>query len=274
MRKTTPDAAQAAERGERRGIQSMEVGGALLLALADEAAPMSLKDLSASAGMAAAKAHPYLVSFAKLGLVEQDALSGRYQLGPLALRMGLACLRRLDPVRLGIVHGARLAEQIHHSVALAVWGNAGPTVVHIEESNYPIHLNLRTGTVMSLNTATGRAFAAWLPAPVVKDYLRRVDSSQGFPVGASEADSWRSLQPLLKEVREHGLARAVGNPIPGVNAFSAPVFDHEGKIVLVLTALGTEAGFDAGWSSPLAKAVRGAADEISHRLGGSTSIPA
>ena len=35
----------------------------------------------------------HLVSFRKLELVEQDGVSGRYRLGPFALRLGLACFR-------------------------------------------------------------------------------------------------------------------------------------------------------------------------------------
>ena len=58
------------ERGSR-GIQSIEVGGQLLLALAHQGQPMALKDLARDAGMSPAKAHPYLVSFGKLGLIEQ-----------------------------------------------------------------------------------------------------------------------------------------------------------------------------------------------------------
>ena len=50
----------------------MEVGGQLLLAMADQAKPMMLRDIAALAGMSAAKAHPYMVSFMRLGLVEQD----------------------------------------------------------------------------------------------------------------------------------------------------------------------------------------------------------
>ena len=38
-------------------------------------------------------------------------------------------------------------------------------------------------------------------------------------------------------MRAHGLARAVGVPIPGINALSAPVFDHTGAIVLAVTAV-------------------------------------
>jgi len=81
------------------------------------------------AGMSPAKAHPYLVSFMRLGLVEQDRASGRYELGRAALQMGLACMRRLNPVRIGTEAIALLAEEIGHTVALALWGNHGPTVV-------------------------------------------------------------------------------------------------------------------------------------------------
>ena len=56
---------------DKRGIQSIEVGGQLLRALVRSGEPMMLRDLAAAAGMPPAKAHPYLVSFARLGLVEQ-----------------------------------------------------------------------------------------------------------------------------------------------------------------------------------------------------------
>ncbi len=49
---------------------------------------MALKDLAREAEMSPAKAHPYLVSFSRLGLIEQDRASGHYLLGPLALQLG------------------------------------------------------------------------------------------------------------------------------------------------------------------------------------------
>ena len=83
-----------AARGSSRGIQSVEVGGQLLKALALNGRPMALKDLAAAAAMTPAKAHPYLVSFGKLGLIEQDAVSGHYGLGPLAMQLGLISLQQ------------------------------------------------------------------------------------------------------------------------------------------------------------------------------------
>src|ERR1700759_5858217 len=94
---------------DSRGIQSIEVGGRLLLALAHHGQPLALKDLAAAADMTAGKAHPYLVSFIKLGLVERETEGGRYGLGPLALQMGLIGLQQYDPVRLATQRLAELA---------------------------------------------------------------------------------------------------------------------------------------------------------------------
>jgi hypothetical protein len=86
------------DEDSRQGIQSIEVGVPLLRVLADHGAPMMLRDLAKAAGMPAAKAHRYLVSFVRTGLVIQDAnQSGRYDLGHFALDLGLASLARLDP---------------------------------------------------------------------------------------------------------------------------------------------------------------------------------
>ena len=46
----------------QRGIQSIEVGGQVLRALVHCGRPMALNDLAFEAGMAPARAHPYLMS--------------------------------------------------------------------------------------------------------------------------------------------------------------------------------------------------------------------
>lgn len=257
---------------QQRGIQSIEVGGRLLTTLAETGEPMSLKDLARQSGMPAAKAHPYLVSYGKLGLVEQDPLTLRYELGPLALHMGLACLRRLNPVRLGTRAAGMLAARLDQTVALAVWGNAGPTVVHIEESSHPVHINMRTGTVMSLlKTATGRVFAAWLPRPTIEHYIAHASHhTLAYPKGDLRP-SWEAMQPTLDGIRARGMARVLSEPLPGISAFSAPVFDHEGRLALAVTALGPDALFDPEWEGAVASALRACCADLSQRLGYSGS---
>ena len=220
---------------EQRGIGSVEVGGQLLRVLTEADGPMMLRDLAASAGMTAAKAHPYMVSYMRLGLVEQDRASGRYELGPLALQMGLASMRRLNPVRVATEAIAELVLRINQTAYLSVWGNHGPTVVRIEEGTGAVHVNMRVGSIMSLlGTATGRVFAAFLPPKMIENFI---ESGVGRASVGDEAERQMTRNQIDKAVwrklERTGLARAVERPIPGVNAFSAPVFDHAGSIALV-----------------------------------------
>lgn len=255
------------EEKERRGIQSFEIGTQLLVAMARHVKPMALKDIAKAAGMSAGKAHPYLVSFLKVGFVSQDA-SGSYELGALALQLGLARLQRLDPVKEASPLIEGLAEETEQSVALTVWGNLGPTVVRLEEPIQPLHVNLRTGTVMSIaHTATGRLFAAFLPPKVVEKLIAEDIKRQGGRAGGPNRMTPEQVEEAITETRRRGLSRTIGQPTPGISAFSAPVFDSAAHLVLGITVMGPEATFDSDWNGKVAKPLRACAAEVSRRLG-------
>ena len=143
------------------------------------------------------------------------------------------------------------------------------SIVRYIEASQPLHVSMRMGTVMSiLGTATGRAFAATLPRHQLEQAMqgalgdgpRRLDRS-------AVQDVAQEIQGIQAELRQHGVVRATGRPIPGVNAFSAAALDHEGNAALVITALGHEDNFPADWDSDIARAVRQAAADVSLRLG-------
>ena len=233
---------------ERAGIQSVEVGFALLEALSRARGPLMLKDLAADAGMSAAKAHRYLVSFQRIELVVQDSRSARYDLGPAALKLGLASLSRLDAMRLARARVPAMMEQLQHTIALAVWGNHGPTLVHWEESPQAVTANLRLGDVMPLlSSATGRCFGAYLPreksAALIEEELQRAQRQQRADLPQTLA----AVDALYAEIRNHGCARVVDTLLPGICAFCAPVFDADGRVVLGITTLGSIATFDHAW---------------------------
>ena len=252
----------------RAGIQSLEVGFALLDVLTQTPGPLMLRDLAARAGMSAAKAHRYLVSFQRLGLVVQDSRTTRYDLGPAALKLGLAALSRLDAVRLARERIPPLMEQIGHTLALAVWGNHGPTIVHWEESPQAVTANLRLGDVMPLlASATGRCFAAHVApeaiAPLVREELARAQKLQRTDLPRTQAE----VNTLLAEVRTRGVARVVDTLLPGIVGFCAPVFDADGHMALGIVTLGSIATFDPEWGGAVEQPLRAAALQLSQDLG-------
>jgi DNA-binding IclR family transcriptional regulator len=266
----------ADEDRPQRGIQSIEVGGQVLRAMAHSGRPMALKDLARESDMPAAKIHPYLVSFSRIGLMAQDAETGRYFLGPLALQLGLISLKQANPVQAAAAELPGLVQRIGHTVALSVWGTRGATIVRLEESPAAIHVNMRQGTVFSLaGTATGRIFAAYRPAADMQSLLaeeRRRQKTHPEPAIANmpaprAVPSWREFEQQLTEVQAHGLARSHGETLPDVNAIAAPVFDHEGQIVLAVTAIGPASVFDLAYDGAIARALGECAGRISRRLG-------
>ena len=262
---------ESVETGEeklRSGIQSIEVGFRLLDVLTHEPRAMMLRDLAQRAGMSPAKAHRYLVSFLRLGVVAQDPLSGRYELGGFALQLGLARLARVDGVKLARIALAELSDRLDLTVGIAVWGNQGATMVHWMESSHPAKASLKLGDVMPLlSSATGLLFAAYLPSSKTAAMLERelADSRR-----ASHRDGPRTreeVDSVLAQVRQQQAARVEGMLLPTIHAFCMPVFDSTGELALGLVALGHEGTFDISWGGEIDTALRECAQKLSYELG-------
>jgi len=226
--------------------------------------------------MTAGKAHPYLVSFIKLGLVERETEGGRYGLGPPALQMGLIGLQQYDPVRLATERIDELARATSHTVAIAVWGHRGPTLVRIAEAPSPVHVSMRHGTVMSIpDTASGRLFAAFGPADAVREALANEAKLAAVGAGPRPARArtggrlglGAAFDREIERVRADGVAGISGVALPGLSALAVPVFDARGQLVLSLTAIGPSATFDAAVGGVVARVLGPAARQLSTRLG-------
>lgn len=251
-----------------RGVQSIEVGGRLLGVLVAAGRPMMLRDIAAGADVTPAQAHAYLVSFRKLGLMEQDSATGRYQLGPFALQLGLARMRAFNPLRFAGEAAAQLSADLGLMVTVTVWGSFGPTIVQVLEAADQVHVNLRAGAVYSLTgTATGRVFGAFLPgsalAPRLEDEL--AEGARRQRIGALATRERFTLEVAL--VRQQGYAVAEGSPVPGINGLAAPVFDHGGQLQLVITLIGPAGVVGTAAASPQIAALLEFTRRLSAQLG-------
>lgn len=255
------DVKDAADQ-ERAGIQSVEIAATLLEALAVSLGPLPLTQIAAAAGMPPSKAHRYLVSLCRTGLVRQDGRSGRYDIGPRGLALGLAALGRLDAVTVASDALRGLSEAAGATANLAVWGDHGPTVVRFEESSHPVRVNIRVGSTLPVGaSAIGQVFAAFLPPPVIAPF-RAAEA-----VRDAEAVSDRAFGRVLDDIRAQGVSRSIGSYIAGVTALAAPVFDAQGRIVAVMALLGHEPSLDASWQGRPIAALRESADAVSRQLG-------
>ena len=77
----------------------------------------------------------------------------------------------------------------------------------------------------------------------------------------------KDVEALFERVREHKLAQVHGDLNPGLHGVSAPIFDHAGAIVGVITVMGSAGLIDTRLDGPVAVALAVRAEEVSRRLG-------
>jgi DNA-binding IclR family transcriptional regulator len=161
-----------------------------------------------------------------------------------------------------------LCEEIHETVALAVWGTHGATIVRIVDAGGPITITLRPGTVLvAVQIGNGTRIRDLLSLALSQENAGRRIRELAESSKTAVTTIRRQLEKNLTEIRSHGIARATGSLTPGINGFSAPVYDHTGSMVAAITSLGTMGEFNAEWDSPVAAAMLDAASTLSRRLG-------
>ncbi len=267
-RKSTHEQGAAGqEAGERkpRGIQSVVIGYRILEYLAEAETPVGLKELGQAMGMPPSKLRFYLVSFLELGLVMQHGSNGRYDLGPTALKLGLAALEKIDVVRLVSAQMPGLVEQLGHTASMAVWGSHGPTIVDRVDGRKRTVLEIRVGSVLPLlSSASGLVFAAFMPPAATEALLHREARERGEgQVDVSTAD-WA---PTLQAIRAQRFARAAGTLLTGFTAIASPVLDRSGMPVAVISVVGAMGKMSDDPTQAPAQALLELTDRLSRGIG-------
>jgi DNA-binding IclR family transcriptional regulator len=250
---------------QRPGIQSVEIGADILRALATFGRLVPLRALAAKCGMPVGKVHRYLVSLTRAGLVEQDEASGHYGVGRSSVAIGLAGLWACSPVKEAARAIAQLRDATRDTTFGAIWTDVGPVVCLLEEADSPIYMNVRVGAQLPIHlSAAGRVFAAHLPEEIVKTAARLQEHTLSIAGHKLTAAQQREL---YREVRAKGYAAIAGLSVPGINAVAAPIYDHKGKVTVVIGLLGRDNDLPASGESAHINSLLDCAARASERLG-------
>jgi DNA-binding IclR family transcriptional regulator len=260
------DEAEAAPpRVEQIGVQSVEVAGRLLKALATLDGPQTLTALSVVAGLPPAKAHRYLVSLIREGFIEQSAADGRYDFGGAARLIGRVAMNRLDIVRIGTPLLSKLRDDLRETVFMGVWTPQGPMVIEWFDIVRPVSVVIRPGSILPIQTS---AFGLICAAYLAPEIVGRAKALAAPEVTAKPAGLTKAKQAArLEDIRRDGFAVVQGDLIRGLDAIAVPVLDHKGDLVASLAAVGSSGILDIGASGRVVRELRAAAQRFSQLLG-------
>jgi DNA-binding IclR family transcriptional regulator len=248
-----------------RGIQSVEIGYRVLLAVQAATGPASLKDIAARTGLTPSAAHNYLASLVRTGLVWSDR-RGSYRLGPSAAALGLAALKQTDTFDVIRTEAVLLQEECGHNVSVACWSDAGPVIIFRRQGARRGPLDLRIGQVHLFTTGAGNIFIAYLDLKTILPVALAECAANGQSAAAGKA----LVNEIKADVRRNGHASRPSITAPGYGSLSAPVWDADGAILYALTITGPTAELDFKPEGVLVPSLLRGARRASRQLGAPT----
>lgn len=210
-------------------IQSVAIAARFLQTLAAADKELALGEIARRTSTGRSTAHRYLQSLVKEGLAQQDPVSGFYDLGPAALNIGIAALRRVDAVDIAARHMKNLTLEHTMSGGVAIWTDRGPTLVRWFRSAYFSINPLALGDILPIdNTACGLIFQAFLPPA-------QIEAARGH-----QPAHFRGSPPdaaTLEEISQTCWAEKTSHLLSNVTGQAVPVFDAQQQLVCVVTTV-------------------------------------
>ncbi len=246
-------------------VKSLVKALTILEVLADEDPPYTLTQLSRRLHLHVSTVHRLLVNLVRHGFVEEDTVSGGYQLSYRVLRMGLRVLDRLDFRRVAQPLLRELNLRTRETVHLAIL--QGTQAISIDKylSPQPVGLDARLGGIMPLHsTGSGKTLLAYQG----EELLARVAQSPGFTrMTAQTITTLPQMRKELEQIREQGYTVDQEEAVEGLSCVAGPVFNHSGQVVAAFSVAGPATRLTPARIPELAQLVLETSRQISHRLG-------
>jgi DNA-binding IclR family transcriptional regulator len=247
-------------------VQSIERAAAILRLLARGSGRLGVGEIAASLELAKGTAHGILRTLQRVGFVEQDSESGKYQLGAALLHLGTSYLDVNELRSRAINWSDALAARSGEAVRIGTPLEGKVLVVH--------HVFRPDDTLQTLDVGALLPLHATALGKVLLSY--DADLAATLARGPLEAFTRRTLvtraalSRALAQVREAGWAGEIQEYLVGQASIAAPIRGHGGLVVGAIGISGPAERMLDGKGDPDPKLViyvRDAARAVSRDLG-------
>jgi DNA-binding IclR family transcriptional regulator len=246
-------------------IQSIERAAAILRLLSGRTRRLGVAALAGELGLPKATVHGILRTLQHVGFVEQDAETGKYQLGAALLHMGSSYLDGNELRTRALNWSDSLAARSNESVRIGTLHDGQILIVHHVFRPDDSRQALEVGALVPAHaTAMGKMLLA------SSDYALEEVASAGLArfTDATITDA-AELRTELEGVRRRGWAAELEELVVGEVSIAAPISDRRGAIVGAIGISGPVERLceDGSARTELVSYVREAARSISRDLG-------
>ncbi|MEU9015353.1 IclR family transcriptional regulator [Streptomyces sp. NPDC048479] len=208
-------------------VQSIERAAAILRLLAGGPRRLGLGEVAASLGLAKGTAHGILRTLQHVDFVEQDAATGKYQLGAALLHLGTSYLDVNELRSRSINWADALAARSGEAVRLGTPLEGRVLIVHHVFRPDDTLQTLDVGALLPLHASSlGKVLLAFGTATVESALDAGLDAYTRHTLVVPE-----ELSRALAEIREIGWAAEVQEMSMGEAGVAAPIRGHGGLVV-------------------------------------------
>ena len=244
----------------RDGLQSLQAAFRILDELSVADGPMGLTDLASKVEELKPRVYRHLSTMKSLGIVIQDARSGRYGLGGKLFALGEAALEQFDLRSVAAPYLTRLRDQTRQTALLSVPANGEPIVLSCVEYRDRLSITSRPGNRPPPHCSSqGRIALAFADSASRKRVLGRKLTA----FTSSSMTNREAIEERLRLIRERFFEEANDEVRIGINALSAPVFRDDEQLAGIIGIIGTSAEIGTPPARPLITTL--------HRLAGALS---
>ncbi|MGI9577321.1 MAG: IclR family transcriptional regulator [Microthrixaceae bacterium] len=223
-------------RSTERNVAAIERAADVLFLFArSEARTLGVTEIASTLGISKAVVHRILSSLRDRELVTLDEETRRYSLGPAVLVLADAYRDGLDHRAAAVASMRRLSESTGETVTMSVL--SGGRRVYVDQVTPPVEVKMtvQVGGSYPLHAgSSSKAFLAFM-SPAER---RRVLEGDLPAVTDGTITSPSTLEDDLAAIRKRGYAVSMGEREAGAGSVAAPVFDHTGDPVMVLSVCG------------------------------------
>ncbi len=222
---------------------------------------LSLKEIAARLELPASTTHGIIKTLAAHGMVEQEADSGRYQLGPAVLLLGNVYLDTLELRTRSIRWAEELARRTGYAVRVGVLMGDNVVIIHHEPRPDGTRQMPEVGIVIPAHAAAlGKAILASRPA----DADRVLSNTLSNMTGETIVDHG-AFRDELDTVRRTGISSERDEAVLGESGQGAPIAGPTGETIGAIEMVFTSGEWPIDETSTLA--LRESARNISRELG-------
>jgi IclR family acetate operon transcriptional repressor len=252
-------------------IRSVAKAIRLLDMLGEGPGAFGVSELARMVDMDKSSVSRMLRTLERAGYVEQDPVTQRYTLGLALGVLGYKALRRMD------LRGAarplleRLAETTGECAHMAILADRRAFYIDQVAPERGIGVDAPIGTLAPLHcTALGKALLAFQPEAILEELIAGMKFE---PYTRRTISSAEGLRSHLSQVRAQLVAFDDEEYSVGVRCIAAPVFRYDGAVSGAIGVSGPSPRITDARLSEWEALVRGAAAELSGRLGWDGTAP-